>query len=142
MSIKKYAILIAEDDVDDRLLIDKAFNKSIPNAAIEYAENGIEIIDSLKRKYKSNTPLPDLILLDLNMPQKDGRETLKEIKSDKEFKKIPVVIFTTSKADTDLTFTYENGSNSYIVKPSSFNQLIEIGEHLNQYWLHTVTLPK
>lgn len=136
-----FEILIAEDDIDDRLLIEKAFTKSMLNASIRYVENGVEVIDFLNKNAVTKSTLPNLILLDLNMPKMDGRETLKVLKKQAEWKKIPVIVFTTSKAEDDLIFTYENGTNSYIVKPSSFAKLVEIGEQIKQYWLNTVTLP-
>ena len=88
-----------------------------------------------------NAPRPDLILLDLNMPRKDGREALQEIKADPELRQIPIVVLTTSKADEDIYRTYDLGVNSYITKPVSFEGLVEVMKTLTSYWFHIVRLP-
>ncbi len=145
MKTDKQIVLIADDDVDDRLLIEKAFRKGMPHAQFFYVENGMELMNYLQRKERYHDavmyPFPNLIILDLNMPKKDGREALKEIKSSNVFAGIPVIIFTTSQAPDDLVFSYQSGSNSYIVKPSSFEELINIGIELEKYWFKTVLLP-
>ena len=142
---KNIVLLIAEDDIDDRLLITKALNESFSRAKLICVENGEVLIQYLNRqgKYSDDAayPLPQIILLDLNMPKKDGREALKEIKSDLSLKKIPVIIFTTSKHEDDIMVTYNMGSNSYISKPGSFEGLLALGKELENYWAKTVLLP-
>src|SRR5690606_16488941 len=108
-------------------------------------EDGEELIDYLKQrgKYKDvATPRPGMILLDLNMPRKDGRETLKEIKADPDLKDIPVVIFTTSKAEEDVFRSYQLGSNSFITKPVTFEKLVRVIGALGTYWFKIVKLPQ
>jgi CheY-like chemotaxis protein len=135
-------ILIAEDDVDDRMLIKTAFEESNINIQIEFVGNGSELFDFLDMNY-NNTPLhPQVILLDLNMPKKDGRETLKEIKQHPVFKKIPVVIFTTTKNENEITRCYELGANTYVVKPDSFEMLRKIAVSLSTYWFETASVAK
>lgn len=142
---KSINILVAEDDIDDRLLITKAFKESFEKANLICVENGEILLQYLRRRGKfqdiQKYPFPDLILLDLNMPKKDGREALVEIKTDSELKKIPVIIFTTSQLEDDIKITYTSGSNSYITKPGTFDGLISVGRELNTYWGKTVVLP-
>ena len=138
-------ILVAEDDIDDRLLITKAFKESFDKANLICVENGEILLSYLRRegKYQDQNkyPAPNLILLDLNMPKKDGREALVEIKSDENFKTIPVIIFTTSQLEDDIKATYTSGTNSYITKPGTFDGLLSVGKELQTYWGKTVLLP-
>jgi CheY-like chemotaxis protein len=142
---KNIILLIAEDDIDDRLLITKALKESFAQAKLMCVENGEILLEYLNRqgKYSDDDkfPMPQIILLDLNMPKKDGREALKEIKSDASLKKIPVIVFTTSKHEDDIMVTYNMGSNSYISKPGSFEGLLALGRELENYWAKTVLLP-
>lgn len=142
---KKITLLIAEDDVDDRMLITRALSESFSQAELKCVENGEILLQYLNREGKYgddiNYPFPQLILLDLNMPKKDGREALREIKSDLQLRKIPVIIFTTSKHEDDIMVTYNMGSNSYISKPGSFEGLLALGRELENYWVNTVLLP-
>ncbi|MCH7412482.1 response regulator [Belliella sp. R4-6] len=142
---KTMNILVAEDDIDDRLLITKAFKESFDKANLICVENGEILLSYLRRegKYKDQDkyPAPNLILLDLNMPKKDGREALVEIKSDENFKTIPVIIFTTSQLEDDIKATYTSGTNSYITKPGTFDGLLSVGKELQTYWGKTVLLP-
>lgn len=142
---KSLVILMADDDADDRLLAKDALAECKLPCELQFVENGEELIDYLKRRGKfeqpGESPRPGLILLDLNMPKKDGREALKEIKSDPEFRKIPVVVLTTSKADTDIGRIYELGANSFISKPVSFDSLVEVMRSLSHYWFEIVELP-
>jgi two-component system, response regulator len=139
-------IVVADDDMDDQMLMKKAFQKGTKNVNFIFVENGIELMNYLEREGKYNDdkkyPEPDLILLDLNMPKKDGREVLAELKKSREFCKIPVVVFTTSESYDDLIFSYTKGGNSYIVKPTSFDDLIKVGTELENYWHKTVSLPR
>ena len=138
-------ILMADDDDDDRLLARDALTESKVQGSLRFVENGEELMDYLchRGKYQEsvNAPRPGLILLDLNMPLKDGREALKEIKTDPELKRIPVVVLTTSKADTDVGDIYELGANSFISKPFKFDAFVNVMRAIGQYWLHTVELP-
>jgi CheY-like chemotaxis protein len=139
---KPSVIVMAEDDLDDRLLIKDALAESNWPADLRFVDNGEEMMDYLARKGKyADAPRPNLILLDLNMPRKDGREVLREMKMDAELKRIPVVVLTTSKADTDIERTYELGANSFISKPIEFDALVRLMRLLAQYWLQTVELP-
>jgi CheY-like chemotaxis protein len=141
---KSIVILMADDDADDRLLAKDALAESrLPND-LHFVENGEELLDYLHRRgkfAKNNAPRPGLILLDLNMPRKDGREALREIKMDPEFRRIPVVVLTTSRADTDISKIYELGANSFITKPVTFDSLVHVMKILGNYWLEIVELP-
>jgi len=130
--------LVAEDDPDDRLLIKEAFEELRLANPVAFAEDGVELMEYLRREDQA---LPGLVLLDLNMPRKDGREAIAEIKADEDLKHLPVVVLTTSDAETDICRTYKLGANSYIRKPVSFDGLIEVIKVLNEYWLQIVTLP-
>ncbi len=144
-STKSMVILMADDDADDRLLAKDALNECKITNALHFVENGEELLDYLRQegKYASlaNTPRPGLILLDLNMPRKDGREALQEIKADPRLRSIPVVVLTTSKAETDISRIYELGANSFITKPVSFDALIKVMSDLVHYWFELVELP-
>ena len=140
-------ILLADDDPDDQFLCKKALTAIGYVSNLLFVEDGEELLDYLRQsgKYaagKQQSPRPDLILLDLNMPKKDGREALKEIKKDPDLKDIPVVIFTTSKAASDIRATYELGANSFITKPLAFNGLLEVMRSICQYWFEIVALPR
>src|SRR6266404_8838458 len=116
---KSIVILMAEDDADDRLLAQDALTECRLASDLHFVENGEELLDYLHRRGKyaqSPAPRPGLILLDLNMPRKDGREALREIKMDPDLRRIPVIVLTTSKADTDISQIYELGANSFIAK--------------------------
>ena len=137
--------LIAEDDPDDRLWIKEALIETHATVEMRFVEDGEELMDFLyhRGKYKSTSTLsfPGLILLDLNMPKKDGREALKEIKSDPRLRHIPIIILTTSKAEEDIFRTYNLGANSVILKPVTYSGLIDIMRSLTQYWLDVTELP-
>jgi len=138
-------ILMADDDADDRRLTKEAFEESRLVNNLRFVENGEELLDYLKHRGKFATdeksPRPGLILLDLNMPRLDGRAALKELKSDPDLRTIPVVILTTSKADEDVYRSYDLGVNSYIVKPVTFEALVDILQTLEKYWIEIVELP-
>jgi len=142
---KPALILMAEDDSDDRLLVKDALAECAWQGDIRFVENGEELLDYLLRRGKyvgaGHAPRPGLILLDLNMPRKDGREALREIKADTELRRIPVVVLTTSKADTDIEGLYNLGANSFISKPIQFEALVNVMKVLGQYWFQTVELP-
>ena len=138
-------ILMADDDADDRLLAKDALIECQLDGNLHFVENGEELLEYLQRRGKytqlADSPRPGLILLDLNMPRKDGREALREIKADPALRKIPVVVLTTSKADTDIGRIYELGANSFISKPVSFESLVEVMKILGRYWFEIVELP-
>jgi CheY-like chemotaxis protein len=138
-------ILMADDDADDRALTKEALEEGRLMNTIRFVENGEELIEYLKRvgRYAppAEAPRPGLILLDLNMPRKDGRAVLQEIKSDPDLRTIPVVVLTTSKADEDVYRSYDLGVNSYIVKPVTFEALVDILQTLEKYWFEIVELP-
>ena len=138
-------ILMADDDADDRLLAEKALHEYRLKNGIRFVEDGEELMDYLHRRGKysapGSAPTPGLILLDLNMPRKDGREALAEIKRDPVLHKIPVVILTSSKAEEDIIRAYDLGVNSYITKPVTFQGLAEIMKTLSIYWFEIVKLP-
>ena len=138
-------ILMADDDEDDRMMARDALEEARLLNELHFVEDGEELMDYLKRKgdfekYK-NRPLPGLILLDLNMPRKDGREALREIKEDPDLKRIPVVVLTTSKAEEDIFKTYNLGVSSFITKPVTFEGLVDVMTVLAKYWLQIVELP-
>lgn len=138
-------ILIAEDDPDDRLFIRRALQENkIPNTVRE-VENGIELLDYLRGQGTfasvGAARRPGLILLDLNMPRKGGREVLREIKSDPELRAIPVVVLTTSDAESDVTYSYSQGANAFITKPATLSDLLELFKRINDFWLKAVQLP-
>jgi CheY-like chemotaxis protein len=138
-------ILMAEDDPDDRLMTQEAFNECRLGNPLRFVTDGEQLMDYLHRRGEfadeTRHPMPGLILLDLNMPRKDGREALREIKADPELRKIPVVILTTSKAEEDVSASYRDGANSFITKPVSFAALIDVVQALGKYWLQIVDLP-
>ncbi len=138
-------ILMADDDADDCALTKEAFEEGRLMNAIRFVSNGEELLEYLKRQGRfappADAPRPGLILLDLNMPRKDGRTVLKEIKSDPDLRTIPVVVLTTSKADEDVYRSYDLGVNSYIVKPVTFEALVDILQTLEKYWFEIVELP-
>lgn len=142
---KPVIFLMADDDADDRLLIKEAFQESLITNSIYFVEDGVELMDYLRHKsqYTShvNAPTPDLILLDLNMPRKDGREALVEIKNDAHLRYIPVVVLTTSKAEEDIMRSYDIGAAGYITKPVTFDGLVEAIKGLKRYWVQIVRLP-
>ena len=145
INAKPVTFLIAEDDPDDRLLIKEAFQESLVSNSIYFVEDGVELLDYLRCQEKyadpADAPTPDLILLDLNMPRKDGREALVEIKMDPSLRYIPVVVLTTSKAEEDIMRSYDIGAASYITKPVTFDGLVESIKGLGQYWVQIVRLP-
>ena len=138
-------ILIAEDDPDDRLLIEDAFREARVSNNIKFVNDGVELMEYLQRKIHSSAVngsfLPGLILLDLNMPRKDGREALKEIKADPNLKRIPVIALTTSKEEEDIFRTYDLGASSFIPKPVTFDELVRTLSSVTEYWVQIVHLP-
>ena len=138
-------ILMADDDADDRMLTKDALEESRVLNEMRFVEDGEELMDYLHRRGKyadaESSPKPGLILLDLNMPKKDGREALKEIKSDPNLRRIPVVIMTTSKAEEDIFRSYDFGASSFITKPVTFDRLVDLMKAIGEYWVEFVELP-
>lgn len=143
-SAKPGVILMADDDADDLLLARDALSECKFDGHVECVPDGELLVDYLfhRGKYAAagSSPRPGLILLDLNMPKKDGREALREIKADPDLRRIPVVIFTTSRSDTDVAVAYELGANSFIAKPSAFDALVRVMQTLRAYWFDVVEL--
>jgi CheY-like chemotaxis protein len=141
---RKLVILMAEDDIEDQMLVQEAWEEARLRNELRFVNDGEELLDYLKYRDlyadRSKAPRPGLILLDLNMPRKDGREALKEIKADPELRHIPVVILTTSKAEEDIIRSYDLGVNSFITKPVTFEALVEIIKTLKKYWFEIVEL--
>jgi CheY-like chemotaxis protein len=136
MPYRKKIVLFADDDADDRLLVQEAFEENNLECQLDFVEDGIELLNYLKNTQNS----PVLILLDINMPRKDGTQILNELKSNEAFRHIPVIMFTTSKSPEDIRKCYELGANSYIVKPSSFENLVDVTNIISKYWIETVSL--
>ena len=137
MSKMNYSTLIAEDDFDGRLLIQDAFEANGIEAGVtEYAENGDELMTILSNREEP----PTLIFMDLNMPKMDGREAIKAIKSDPQFKQIPVIVFTTSASEDDIQSSYLQGVNTYFTKPTMFKDLVEMVSVIKTYWLEKAAL--
>ncbi|MEO6733137.1 MAG: response regulator [Ferruginibacter sp.] len=140
--MNKRLILIAEDDADDRYLMKTALAETGITEEVQYVENGVEVInflDSIKEE-NGETNFPKFILLDLNMPKMDGREVLKKIKSNEAYRKIPVIIFSTTKNQIEVKRCYDLGANTYVVKPISYDTLVETIRDICTYWFNTATL--
>lgn len=140
---KPIHILLVDDDEDDRYLTREAFYQHYPSSCISFAEDGEDLLDFLAyegRYLGAPHTLPELILLDLNMPRKDGREALREIKANAQFRHIPIVVLTTSDAREDIESSYFNGANSFITKPPTFQGLSEVTKAIGQYWFNVVTI--
>jgi CheY-like chemotaxis protein len=142
---KSVIILMADDDPDDRLLTQEALEESRLTNRLYFVEDGEDLLDYLFRRGKysdiKSSPRPGIILLDLNMPKKDGREALKEIKADPNLRQIPIVVLTTSKAEDDIYRSYDLGANSFITKPATFESLVEVMKNVGKYWFEIVELP-
>ncbi|PYV13609.1 MAG: two-component system response regulator [Acidobacteria bacterium] len=147
MQDKKHpiTILMADDDADDRLLTKKAFDSARLVNDFRTVADGEQLLAYLRQRDPfqdpAAAPRPGLVLLDLNMPRKDGREALAEIKQDPALRRIPVVVLTTSKSEEDVLRSYDLGANSYIRKPVTFESLVEVMKALGQYWFEIVDLP-
>jgi CheY-like chemotaxis protein len=142
---KAITILYADDDAEDRMLVKDAWAENRLANELYFVEDGEELMDYLRRRgnytHLVDRPLPGMILLDLNMPRKDGREALSEIKADPRLRSIPVVVLTTSKAEEDILRAYDLGVNSFILKPVTFQSLVDLTLTLSKYWFEVVELP-
>ena len=144
-NLKPITILLADDDPDDRLLTRHAMEENRLANDLRCVEDGEELMEYLQRQGRysdpDSSPRPGLILLDLNMPKKDGREALREIKASPYLRQIPVVVLTTSKAEEDIYRTYDLGVNSFITKPVTFEGLVQVMKTVSRYWFEIVELP-
>lgn len=143
--VNPITILLADDDADDRMLTKEALEESRLANRLIFVDDGEQLMDYLNRRGQWADPLksprPGLILLDLNMPRKDGREALREIKADERFRRIPIVVLTTSKAEEDIYRSYDLGVSSFITKPVTFEGLVAVMRTLGKYWFEIVELP-
>lgn len=142
---KQVVILMAEDDPDDRLLSKEALEAAHLKNELRFVVDGEDLMDYLcnRGKYQNNddSARPGIILLDLNMPRKDGREALAEIKADEQLRRIPIVVLTTSKSEEDILRSYDLGVSGYITKPVTLEDLIRVMKMIGQYWFEIVELP-
>jgi CheY-like chemotaxis protein len=138
-------ILMADDDEDDRLMARDALRAGRLANELRFTVDGEDLLDYLHQRgayaATGSAPRPGLILLDLNMPRKDGREALAEIKADPELRRIPVVVLTTSRAEEDIVRSYDLGVNSFVTKPVRFEELVQVMSALGRYWFEVVELP-
>jgi len=135
-------ILLVEDSPSDTDLTIEALKRGKVANHLSAVEDGVQAMDFLRRQGRyANAPRPDLILLDLNLPRKDGREVLAELKADPDLKTIPVVVLTTSQAEKDVVQSYKLQANCYITKPVDFDQFLDVVKSIEQFWLTVVTLP-
>jgi len=135
-------ILLVEDNPGDVRLTKEALKEGKVYSNLHWAKDGVEALEFLRRKGQfAGVPRPDIILLDLNLPKKDGREVLSEIKNDDDLKRIPVVILTTSKAEEDVLRSYQLHANCYVTKPVDLEKFIVVVQSIDKFWLTVVTLP-
>lgn len=136
------SLLVAEDDADDRVLLADAFGESGVEVSLDFVADGVELLERLAVLDRQPGPsLPDLVLLDLNMPRMDGREALRAIRENERLRHLPVIILTTSRAEMDIRVSYQLGANSYVSKPRRFDELITVLRSLERYWMEVVQLP-
>lgn len=141
--MKKIEILMVEDNPDDVDLTREALKDAKVCNQLHVAQDGVEAMAFLRREGKyTGAPRPDIILLDLNLPRKDGREVLAEVKSDENLKRIPVVILTTSQAEEDIMKAYNLHVNCYVTKPVDFDQFVKVVKSIKEFWFSVVKLPK
>ncbi len=142
---KPVTILMADDSSDDRFLAREALRESLVVNDLREVEDGEELMDYLHRRGEysnpESSPRPGLILLDLNMPRKSGREALEEIKEDENLRRIPIVVLTTSEDEADIIASYDLGVSSFITKPVTFERLVEIMKAFGKYWIEIVSIP-
>ena len=135
-------ILLVEDNPGDHRLTKEALHEGKVYNNLHWVQDGVEALDFLKRRGKhAKAPRPDIILLDLNLPKKDGRQVLSEIKQDQSLRAIPVVILTTSAAEEDVLRSYDLHANCYVTKPVDLEKFIVVVQSIDRFWLSVVTLP-
>lgn len=139
---RTFPILVADDDEDDRQFMLEAMAASRLRNPLYFVKDGLELLEFLQQTGEhADAPRPGLILVDLNMPRLSGREAIEQIKADADLRSIPLVVLTTSRAEDDIVRTYEVGASSYIVKPVTFDSLVEVMQGLGRYWFEVVELP-
>lgn len=142
---KKWVVLLAEDDPDDQMFARRAMDRCGQAIQLEVVQDGEQLMQYLKRQGTfadpEEAPRPDLVLLDLNMPRKSGREALREMKADPTLRRIPVVVMTTSAAHLDIADAYDQGTNAYVVKPLEYERLCAAMNALGVFWFGTAKLP-
>lgn len=145
MTMDRPVILMAEDDPDDRLLARDAFAASTLSVDLRFVQDGVEVLEYLRRQGRyadpARSPRPDLLLLDLNLPRRNGHEVLADIKGDRDLRALPVVVLTTSMSEEDVARCYDLGANSYITKPPSFEALVAFADVIGKYWFGVVGHP-
>jgi CheY-like chemotaxis protein len=141
--MRKKLILIAEDDNDDRYLLQTAFEEVGNEETLKFVDDGVEVMEFLTEIEATGdeTRYPDIVILDLNMPKKNGKETLAEIRKRQAFKNIPVIIYTTTRSEQEIKDCYELGANTYIVKPASYEVICEVVLSIKNLWLNTASIP-
>jgi CheY-like chemotaxis protein len=140
--VRPIQLLMAEDDKEDQMLVRRAFEQAHLMNELVIVEDGEELLDYLfQRGRYAEAELPDVILLDLNMPRKDGREALQEIKADARLRHVPIIVLTSSSADEDVLRSYDLGVSSYIEKPVTFERMVQVVSVLGEYWFQIVKLP-
>jgi CheY-like chemotaxis protein len=140
--IKVIDVLLVEDDAGDVLLIEEAFADNKVRNRVHHVSDGVDALAFLRREGEyADAPHPDLVLLDLNLPRKDGREVLAEIKGDDALRHIPVVVLTTSKAEEDVLRSYKLHANAYVTKPVDFDRFIEVVRQIDEFFVTVVKLP-
>jgi two-component system, response regulator len=144
-AVNRIVLVMVDDDEDDCLLVEAALYEALLKCDFHCVKDGLTVLDYLNRRGAyidpDSSPRPDLILLDLNLPRMSGREVLKKLKSDQRFRSIPIIILTTSSHEEDISFCYEMGANTYIVKEPSFAGLLTAIRVVKEYWMETATLP-
>ena len=139
---KPIAVLLVDDDPGDVVLVTEAFEHNKVSNQLHTVQDGVEALAFLRREAPyENAPVPDLILLDLNLPRKDGREVLQEVKKDDALRRIPVVVLTTSKAEEDVLRSYDLHANAYVTKPVDFDRFIEVVRQIDEFFVSVVKLP-
>jgi CheY-like chemotaxis protein len=145
VDLDRVVLVMADDDEDDCLVVSEALNLACTGCAFRCVRDGAEMMDYLNRNGRygnpESSPVPDIILLDLNMPKMSGREVLKRLKTNSRFRSIPVIILTTSRELEDVKVCYDLGANSYITKQSSFDEVVAAMKTLTEYWIEVATLP-
>jgi CheY-like chemotaxis protein len=147
MTTKREAVtvLLADDDPDDRMLVEEAFAEIDSSYDLRFVDDGEELMDYLRHEGRfledTAAPKPALILLDLNMPKKDGREAASEIKADPALRQIPIVVLTTSTSEEDVHHTYGVGVNSFVSKPVTFDGMLALAREVSNFWIETIDLP-
>lgn len=143
MNVKPIELLLVEDSEPDVRLTMEALHEAKVKNRLWVVEDGVEALEFLRQQGRfADAPRPDLVLLDLNLPRKDGRQVLKEMKNDESLKRIPVVVLTTSKSEEDVFRAYDLHANCYITKPVDFHRFMEVVKSIEDFWLTVVTLPE